>query len=116
MATTGKEHRNKWDSQLRKGLLDFIILLVLRKKEYYGYELIKELKRFTSMDFSEGTIYPLLNRLKKVFLIDSKWVAMGTGVPRKYYRITPQGEKAVESMRESWDQISDSIEKLLRMP
>ncbi len=108
-----KEKLNKWGAQIRKGLLDFIILLYLRKKEYYGYELIREINKLAGMDISEGTIYPLLNRLKKEELIESKWVEMETGVPRKYYRITESGMNALESMKDSWMQISFSLQQLM---
>ena len=54
-----------WESQVRKGMLDFIILLCLQKREFYGYELIKLIKKASELDISEGTIYPLLNRLKR---------------------------------------------------
>jgi len=105
--------KSKWDSQLRKGLLDFIILLYLQKKDFYGYELIRELKRLTDIELSEGTIYPLLNRLKKEDLISSKWVEMETGVPRKYYRITEKGRNALKDMQISWEQIVIAIQKLV---
>ena len=108
-----KKKKTKWDSQLRKGLLDFVILLYLQKKEFYGYELIRELKHVTNIELSEGTIYPLLNRLKKEELISAKWVEMETGVPRKYYRITEKGRKAVKDMRITWEQIVLSIQKLM---
>ena len=108
-----KKKKLKWDSQLRKGLLDFIILLYLQKKDFYGYELIRELKRVTDIELSEGTIYPLLNRLKKEDLISAKWVEMETGVPRKYYRITEKGRNALKDMQISWEQIVIAIKKLV---
>lgn len=103
----------KWDSQLRKGLLDYIILLFLNKKEYYGYELIRDIKQVTDIQISEGTIYPLLNRLRKELLITSQWVEMETGIPRKYYQITDKGITAVEQMKTSWDRMNRSINNLL---
>lgn len=108
-----KDTSGKWESQLRKGLLEFIILLYLREREYYGYELITDIKSFLSMNISEGTIYPLLNRLKKEESITSKWVEMETGVPRKYYSITIKGKNALEEMKDSWIQINYSIKKLM---
>jgi len=108
-----KEFINKWESQLRKGVLEFIILLYLQDREYYGYELISGIKQFTSMTISEGTIYPLLNRLKKEGLITSKWVEMETGVPRKYYQITEEGKSALDEMKDTWMPINFSIQKLM---
>ena len=103
----------KWESQLRKGTLDFIILHYLKEKEYYGYELINDIKQSISMRLSEGTIYPLLNRLKKEGLISSKWVEMETGVPRKYYKITEAGKKTLKDMKISWEQLNRSLQKLM---
>lgn len=66
---------NKWTSQLKKGTLSFIVLSILsREKEYYGYDLISEIKKVTDIDIAEGTLYPLLIRLKKSFwLMPSGW-------------------------------------------
>ncbi len=103
----------KWKSQVRKGILEFVILLTLKEKEYYGYELIKTIKDKTSLDVSEGTIYPLLNRLKKDDLISSQWVEFDKGVPRKYYSITGKGREAVKDMKEFWLGLNYSIQKLM---
>jgi PadR family transcriptional regulator PadR len=97
---------SNWESQVRKGTLDFIILLCLRKQERYGYEMIKAIKSVTGMNISEGTIYPLLNRLKKDDLIASRWVEMETGIPRKYYRITEKGQETLKEMEKSWAQFA----------
>ena len=78
-----------------------------------GYEIIRDIKQFTSMSISEGTIYPLLNRLKKEKLIASTWVEMETGVPRKYYRITEKGKKALDVMEAGWNQINRTMTKIL---
>jgi PadR family transcriptional regulator PadR len=101
-----------WESQIRKGMLDFIILLCLQKKEYYGYELIKAIKATAELDISEGTIYPLLNRLKKEEMISSRWEEKETGIPRKYYQITDKGEAALADMKRSWTQFNASLGKL----
>ncbi len=108
-----EEMIRKWESQVRKGTLDFLILLFLRKKEYYGYELIKVVKETAELEISEGTIYPLLNRLKKEELIASSWREMEAGIPRKYYRITEKGIHALEAMGSSWQQFVSSLRKLI---
>jgi len=102
----------KWESQVRKGTLDYIILLCLKKREQYGYEMIKTIKSVAGMDISEGTIYPLLNRLKKNDLISSRWVEMETGIPRKYYQITEKGLQTLKEMKVSWDQFNKSLNLL----
>lgn len=103
----------KWESQVRKGMLDFIILICLEKQEFYGYQLIKRIKEVIGMNISEGTIYPLLNRLKNDSCINSKWVEMESGMPRKYYTITPEGSKVLKGMKEAWQTFNVSITRLM---
>ncbi|MBN1270640.1 MAG: PadR family transcriptional regulator [Candidatus Aminicenantes bacterium] len=100
---------SNWETQVRKGALDYIILLCLHKREQYGYEMIKTIKNVAGLSISEGTIYPLLNRLKKDAVIDSRWVEMDTGIPRKYYRITEKGLKILKEMKISWKKFNDSL-------
>jgi PadR family transcriptional regulator PadR len=107
------EKIGKWESQVRKGMLDFIILICLEKREFYGYELIKAIKDTTEINVSEGTIYPLLNRLKNDEFITCKWVEMETGIPRKYYQLTPGGKKLLIDMKRSWKQFSSAVQQLM---
>ena len=103
----------KWEPQLRKGVLEFIVLLCLRNDEYYGYELIRTIEELTALDISEGTIYPLLNRLKDEALIAARWVEQDTGVPRKYYHLTDDGEVVLEAMEDHWTQLNSALLKLM---
>ncbi len=103
----------KWESQVRKGMLDFVILICLAKQEFYGYELIRKIKDITEINVSEGTIYPLLNRLKKDELITSRWVEMDTGIPRKYYSITEKGISILSGMKRAWGKFNTAIDKLM---
>lgn len=103
----------KWEPQLRKGVLEFIVLLCLRNKEYYGYELIRAIEDLTSLDIAEGTIYPLLNRLKKEDLVTAQWVEQDTGIPRKYYRITEKGKAILSDMEDVWTQLNSALLKLM---
>jgi len=102
----------RWESQVRKGMLDYVILLYLQNEEHYGYEMIRTIKSVAGIDISEGTIYPLLNRLKREELIASRWVEMETGLPRKYYLITDKGRQVLEEMRSSWTHFLSALEKL----
>ncbi|WP_372752263.1 PadR family transcriptional regulator [Labilibaculum sp.] len=102
----------KWKSQFKKGLLEYIILLLLRSRSYYGYELISEMNQFTSLEIAEGTIYPLLNRLKKEKLVTSEWAEMDTGIPRKYYKLTEEGKVHLMVMSEYVDSLNLSIERI----
>lgn len=99
----------KWKSQIKKGLLEYIIMLLLKRKSYYGYELIAKLKGLASLDIAEGTIYPLLNRLKKETLVESEWIEMETGIPRKYYKITELGLEQLSMMNEYYMDLNKSI-------
>ncbi|TAE25794.1 MAG: PadR family transcriptional regulator [Candidatus Kapaibacterium sp.] len=102
----------KWSSQVRKGSLELLLLLFMQKKEYYGYELIENVKTILMANVSEGTLYPLLNRMQKDGLISSQWRTMGVGIPRKYYTISPLGKKALETMKQEWLTMSIAIQKL----
>ena len=106
------EKINKWESQVKKGMLEFIILIFLSKREFYGYELIKTIKDIAEINVTEGTIYPLLNRLKKDNLITSRWMEMETGIPRKYYQITDKGETILSGMKSAWEKFTRSIDQL----
>ncbi|MEA3503661.1 MAG: PadR family transcriptional regulator, partial [Bacteroidota bacterium] len=64
----------KWKSQMKKGLLEYIIMVLLQKQDYYGYELISDVKQYVSIEVADGTIYPLLNRLKKEGVVKSEWI------------------------------------------
>ena len=88
-----------WNTQLKKGLLPFYVLQALEKKESYGYDLIQELKVATGVEIKEGTIYPLLIRLMKDNLLTSKWIEQSSGIPRKYYQISPEGKKILREMK-----------------
>jgi PadR family transcriptional regulator, regulatory protein PadR len=103
----------KWTSQVKKGVLDFVIMLLLEKKDLYGYELIADLKDRTDFDVAEGTIYPLLNRLKEEGFIESYWKEMDKGLPRKYYRCTPKGKEAIIKMCSRWKELNQNIKKLM---
>ncbi|MBI3134462.1 MAG: PadR family transcriptional regulator [Bacteroidetes bacterium] len=103
---------NNWASQVKKGTLSFIVLNILRKKEVYGYELIEEIKKFTAIEIAEGTLYPLMNRLKKENLVASKWVEQETGIPRKYYSLTKKGVSTLAEMQAYWTNLEKVIYKL----
>jgi len=105
---------SKWKSQVKKGTLTFVVLNVLKKNEFYGYEFIEEIKKLTSIEIAEGTFYPLMNRLKKENLVSSKWVEQESGIPRKYYALTETGSETLKTMQSYWEELSKSIQKILR--
>jgi len=103
---------SRWKSQIKKGLLEYIIMLILKSKPCYGYELITDINRFAGMEIAEGTIYPLLNRLKKENLLKSEWIEMEVGIPRKYYQLTEEGVTKLEVMHEYLESLNLSINQL----
>lgn len=103
-----------WKSQVKKGTLTFIILNVLKDSEYYGYELIEEIRMHTEIEVAEGTLYPLMNRLKSENLVESKWVEQETGIPRKYYTLTEMGLKTLVQMNVYWKNLEISIQKIIK--
>jgi PadR family transcriptional regulator PadR len=90
-----------------------MILLCLAKKEYYGYDLIRSIKRMANLDISEGTIYPLLDRLKDQLLISSRWIEREGGIPRKYYQITRKRRSVLERMKSSWIEFDSALRELM---
>ncbi len=99
-------------AQMRKGILEFCILLIISKDEVYPSDILKELKDF-NLIVVEGTLYPLLSRLKDGGLLEYKWVESKTGPPRKYYKLTDSGKKVLNQLKENWKQLSKSIQSLI---
>lgn len=106
----------KWEIQLRKGTLELVILAALQQRTLYGLELLKLLQSFPSTAITEGTLYPLLDRLKREQLLDSQWVQEGDIRPRKYYQLTPQGQQKLQQLSRVWRQSVQDIEYLLAHP
>jgi len=104
----------KWKSQVKKGTLAFIVLTVLKNNEFYGYELIEEVKKHTKIEIAEGTLYPLMNRLKKEELVASKWVEQESGIPRKYYSLTKTGEETLTEMLSYWNYLENAIKNITK--
>jgi PadR family transcriptional regulator PadR len=105
-----EEFIHKWESQVKKGILSFVVLIILSKKEYYGYELIEEIRKYTNIEIAEGTLYPLLIRLKEDNMVTSKWVEQESGIPRKYYALTDEGSETLQVMRTYWKNLDDAIQ------
>ena len=99
--------------QVRKGVLELIILLSLRKHECYGYELITMVTGSMDFELTEGTIYPLLSRLQKDGLLTARWVEVPGGVPRKYYRLSERGRDTLAAMQTSWIRLTYAVQRLM---
>lgn len=98
-------------SQMRKGYLEYCILLILRKKAAYASDIISELKD-AKMIVVEGTLYPLLTRLKNSELLDYRWEESTQGPPRKYYEMTEKGIRFLEELEIAWNEINQVVFKL----
>ena len=104
---------DRWEVQLRKGTLELAILGTLWEGKRYGLEILRQLERESELVLSEGTVYPLLARLKTDGLLDSEWVEADAGHPRKYYRLTPVGRRRAVQMARLWARFSASLGDLL---
>jgi PadR family transcriptional regulator PadR len=104
---------SKWEAQLRKGSLGLAVLASLWGGKLYGLELLRRLESTAGIAVPEGTIYPLLNRLKLAGFVDSEWVEAEAGHPRKYYRLTPAGRLYARKIAGSWKEFAAGIDKLL---
>jgi PadR family transcriptional regulator PadR len=107
------ESADKWEVQLRKGCLELAILAVLWDGKLYGLEILRRLESDSDLIVSEGTVYPLLSRLKALGLVRSEWVESDAGHPRKYYVLTAAGKERAREMASMWARFSSSMSKLL---
>ena len=105
---------DKWEVQLRKGCLELAILASLWSGRLYGLELLRILENESDLVISEGTVYPLLSRLRSEDLLDAEWVEADLGHPRKYYRLTPAGRRRAVAMARIWSRFSAKLDGLLR--
>jgi PadR family transcriptional regulator, regulatory protein PadR len=103
----------QWAVQLRKGALGLAVMATLWSEKLYGLEIIRRLQLDAALTVPEGTIYPLLNRLKSEGLVSSEWVEAEAGHPSKYYALTPKGRDAVTWMTRVWWGFSLGLNQLL---
>lgn len=101
-------------TQMRRGALEYCVLGLLARGEAYGFELVQQLGQTPVLLTSEGTIYPLLSRLHREGLVETEWRESPSGPPRKYYRVTPAGEVALEAFREQWRAFRDAVDSILQ--
>ncbi len=99
--------------QMRKGILEFCILHIISRGEVYASDMLEELTSAHIM-VVEGTLYPLLTRLKNAGLLDYKWVESSSGPPRKYYVLTELGKQSLEAMQSTWVDLFTSVQTVIR--
>src|SRR5438445_6257123 len=105
---------DNWTVQVRKGLLEFCVLSALAEKERYGYELVKTLVAIPGLGMTEGTLYPLLSRLRVQGLVSARLEESSEGPARKYYMLTREGLKIMAEMNEYLETLNQGARKLQR--
>ena len=98
-------------SQMRKGILEFCILSIIRRGEAYPSDIVEEM-RAANLNILEGTLYPLLTRLKNAEMLTYRWVESNSGPPRKYFLLTPKGESFYQELEKTWNELSNGVNTL----
>ena len=107
---------DKYERQMKKGVLDMLVLKLLEQEPMYGYQIIQKMSKQSQQIFSlkEGTLYPVLYRLEDEKLVESRWIeSSGKQLPRKYYQITEKGTSALKEIYNTWQQISGGINRIM---
>jgi PadR family transcriptional regulator PadR len=100
-------------SQLRRGVLEFCVLALLRDGERYGFELVRTLADADGLVTTEGTLYPLLGRLRREGVVETTWRESPSGPPRRYYRLTPDGHALLSAFSQEWTRFRTSVDTML---
>ena len=104
----------RWSTQVRKGVLELAILNVIASEQPYGYEIAKKLAVLPGLEVREGTVYPILSRLRGDGLVSTTLEESSEGPTRKHYRLTSAGRRQLDAMNRAWDQLQESLETLRR--
>ncbi len=104
---------DKWMAQLRRGSLELCVLAILARGRRYGYDIVQALSGADGLVIKEGTIYPLLNRLRSEGLVAAEWQPSPQGPDRKYYALTEGGRARLAAVRTQWRVFADDIERIL---
>jgi len=103
---------DNWQTQLRKGLLDLVILNLLQHGRWHGYEMVQMLKKIDGLKIREGNIYPILARLQTDGLVSSRSEPSPDGPARKYFKLTSSGQQTLNDMNQHWHRIIVSINRI----
>jgi PadR family transcriptional regulator, regulatory protein PadR len=98
-------------SQMKKGILEFCILSIIKKGEAYPSDIVEEMKA-ANLQILEGTLYPLLTRLKNADMLSYRWVESSGGPPRKYFSLTPTGENFYSDLEKTWKELAEAVNKV----
>jgi len=103
---------DNWQTQLRKGMLDVVILNLLNHGPCHGYEMVQRMKTIEGLKIREGNVYPILARLQEEKLVESYTEPSADGPPRKYFKLTRAGKEILEQMNGHWEQMIESIQHI----
>src|SRR3984957_16388474 len=103
----------KMMAQMRRGAIEYCVLALLRDQDRYGLELTRALTDADGLVTSEGTVYPLLARLRQEGLVETTWQESSQGPPRRYYRLTDEGHQALEALPAQWRRFRNAIDAVL---
>jgi len=106
-----RNEASAWKSQLRKGTLELAVLLLLRRGRSYGVQIVETVND-AGLGISEGSVYPLLARLKAEKKVSTEWVEEGAGHAHKYYQLTPHGRAACSALLQAWREYSAAFDRL----
>jgi PadR family transcriptional regulator PadR len=98
-------------SQMRKGILEFCILSIIRRGEAYPSDIVEEMKT-ANLHILEGTLYPLLTRLKNADMLTYRWVESNSGPPRKYFSLTEKGQSFFKELEATWNELANAVHTL----
>lgn len=105
---------NNWSTQLRKGMLELCILNAIKDSSLYGYDIVRKLRNIEGLLVTEGTIYPILSRLKREGFVQTTIKESNEGPPRKYYELTAEGKEILSQMNNYWQDIKTGTDALRR--
>lgn len=103
---------SNWQTQLRKGILEIVVLNLLADGRLHGYEMVQRLRQVNGLNIREGNIYPILARLETDGLVISETEPSRDGPPRRTFSLTNKGRQILSSMNEHWDQMVESIQQI----
>jgi PadR family transcriptional regulator PadR len=103
----------QWETQLRKGVVELAVLATMARGETYGYRIVEQLQRLDGLALTESTVYPVLTRLARDGYLGVRTEPSPSGPSRRYYRLTPSGERRLREMIDGWRTVSGSLSNLL---
>jgi PadR family transcriptional regulator PadR len=104
---------NRWESQLRKGVVELAVLAVIARGETYGYQIVEQLRAIDGLELTESTVYPVLTRLARERILLVRSEASPSGPTRRYYRLSSEGKTRFEALARSWETLSRSLTHLM---